>query len=123
MRYEKLIHFIDLFEPRTICEIGTWNGDNAIRMIRAAQKHHSAITYVGYDLFEDATSETDEKEFNVKPHASLHEVQSHIESMTGANVTLIKGDTNDTLTDGVFDFVFIDGGHSLATIEVRRDRV
>lgn len=116
-RYDDLLVLIDKYKPRSIIEIGVWNGANAIRMINRAKQHHNDIEYTGYDLFEDATSETDAKEFNVKSHNQARAVAAYIQSETGVAVRLIKGDTNHTLKPGtVADFVFLDGGHSVETI-------
>lgn len=115
MRYEKLLQLIDIFQPQTLLEVGTWNGDNAVRMIAVAKRHHSDITYIGYDLFEEATPESDKEEFNVKPHHTHRDVSAKLEN-TGAVISLIRGNTNETLKDASVDFVFIDGGHSLETI-------
>lgn len=112
-----MLDLIDQFKPQSIIEIGVWNGANAIRMIRQAQKHHDDITYTGYDLFEDATAETDAKEFNVKGHNHIRAVAAEIKAATGITPILIKGDTNETLKDSIADFVFLDGGHSVETIE------
>lgn len=119
MRYDQLLIAIDLFKPKSIVEIGCWNGDNAIRMIRQAQRHRKEITYTGYDLFEDATAETDEYEFNIKPHNNHHTIQEKIaENCPGAKVRLIKGNTRETLKTHppVGQFCYIDGGHSIETI-------
>ena len=116
MRYEKLLQLIEIFQPQTILEIGTWNGDNAVRMISAAKAvWGNDVSYIGYDLFEDATSETDAKEFNVKPHSNYQDVLDKLLD-TGAQISLVQGDTNQTLTEVIADFVFIDGGHSVETI-------
>lgn len=116
-RYDALLRLIDKYKPESIIEIGVWNGANAIRIINQALKYHPAITYTGYDLFEDATSETDTKEFNVKGHNSAKAVAAYIRAETGITPTIIKGDTNETLKLGtVVDFVFLDGGHSIETI-------
>ena len=64
-RYAQLLELIDKHKPRTLIEIGVWNGANAIRMINQALKYHDSVEYTGYDLFEDATSETDSKEYDV----------------------------------------------------------
>jgi len=130
-RHSKLYQLIEVFEPQTIVEIGTWNGKNAICMIHAAYKHNFNIEYIGYDLFDDATEETDKEEFNIKEHFSIHEVTDSIKSacaprniphLTTTDLTieitidLTQGNTNETLKETVADFVFIDGGHSLETI-------
>lgn len=119
MRYDQLLKLIDLFKPRVLVEIGTWSGDNAVRMIKQAQKYNSHIEYYGYDLFEDATPETDSIEFNVKPHNHEHKVRQKILDLCPDTfVSLIKGNTRETLKANPphGDLCYIDGGHSLETI-------
>lgn len=123
-RYLQLLELIDQYKPKSIIEIGVWNGQNAIRMINRARAHHQNVTYTGYDLFEDATAETDKKEFNVKGHNHVKAVAAEIKAATGITPTLIKGDTNQTLKPNtVADFVFLDGGHSVETIASDYERV
>jgi predicted O-methyltransferase YrrM len=119
MRYDQILKVIDLVKPKTIVEIGTWSGDNAIRMIRQASQHQSKITYIGYDLFEEATAETDAVEFNVKHHNNVNDIRKKIlHYCPNAEVNLIKGNTRETLLSHppVADFAYIDGGHSIDTI-------
>lgn len=117
-RYDQLLKLIDLFQPKSIVEVGVWNGHNAIRMIRQAQKYHKDIVYTGYDLFEEATPETDVTELNVKPHHTVQDVGNLIVQNTGIAIDLVRGNTRQTLTPHTkADFVFIDGGHSVETIE------
>ena len=52
-RYKNLVIEIRKAKPKTILEIGTWNGGNALKMIREAQKWNREITYYGFDIFED----------------------------------------------------------------------
>lgn len=125
-RYKQLLVLIDQLKPKTIFEFGTWNGDRAIEMIRAAQKHNKDVQYGGVDLFEDATSETDETESNVKPHFPVQDVYDKIKAATGLtdnDVLLVKANSRD-LKDPIrdksgkpADFVHIDGGHSVETIK------
>ena len=115
-RYEKILNLIDIFQPKTLCEIGVWNGDNAIRMINAASKYNE-VSYIGYDLFEDGSAEIDKSEFNVKPNFSRDDVMSHIlQKCPTDKISLVKGNTRETLRELCVDFAFIDGGHSLETI-------
>ncbi len=118
-RYGQLLELIDQFKPQSIIEIGVWNGANAIRMIKQAAKHHPKIHYIGYDLFTEATPETDEREFNVKSHNHRLNVLMQMREAVGADhrIELIQGDTRQTLKPSVADFVFIDGGHSVETIK------
>lgn len=116
-RYQQLLDLINIHKPQSIVEIGTWSGDNAVRMIKQASKHHKKIEYIGYDLFEEADRHTDASELNVKRHFSRDEVSGKISSSCpSAEINLIKGNTRKTLTNIVADFVFIDGGHSVSTI-------
>lgn len=116
-RHRQLFQLIDLFQPRSIVEIGTYDGKNAVNMIKHAQQYHKNIQYIGYDLFEDATDETDAREFNVKKHHGMDDVYKLISHhCPAANINLIKGNTRDTLKSVTADFVFLDGGHSVDTI-------
>jgi predicted O-methyltransferase YrrM len=116
-RYDQLVHIIDLIKPRTIVEVGTQAGYSAVKMIQQAMKYRKSIQYVGYDLFEDATPETDEAELNIKPHHTVEQVEGFIKSKCpGAEVHLIKGNTRQTLKPISADLCFIDGGHSIETI-------
>lgn len=121
-RYYSLLYLIQAFKPKTIVEIGVWNGENAERMIKCALQYHDDIQYIGYDLFEGANTESDKKEFNVKPHFKYDDIKEKL-SRLKADVTLVKGDTNLTLTPTVADFAFIDGGHSIETIRADYEKL
>lgn len=124
-RYEQLTLLIDLIKPKSFIEIGTWNGNRAISMCETALKYHTYVSYVGFDLFDEANEETDKAELNVKPHYSVEDVSRNIESNPKIDARLIKGNTNKTLPYVAknnpemlkADFVFIDGGHSIETID------
>lgn len=118
-RYQQLIDIVREKQPKTVIEIGTWNGDRAIQMAQASPE----MDYIGFDLFEEATPETDEHEKNVKPH---HEAKAVLEKLTQAGVRaeLHPGNTNDTLPAFIqaeagrkADVIYIDGGHSVETIQ------
>ncbi len=132
MRYNQLIPIIEKNKPKTIVEVGTWNGERAIMMATEALKHQEKVRYFGYDLFEDATDETDARELNVKKHFTADYVEAKLIAFEKQNpgfcYTLIKGDTRETLeslpkwyewADVNFEtaLVFIDGGHSIETIQ------
>ena len=118
-RYAQLIDIVKEVKPKDVVEIGTWNGGRAIEMFMA---HPEMKSYTGFDLFEDATTETDEHEKNVKSHNNIDEVRINI-SKTGMSVHLLKGTTNDTFLQWLetcpdkVDLIYIDGGHAVETIK------
>tara|TARA_R100000315_G_C5232804_1_gene143846 strand:- start:189 stop:2498 length:2310 start_codon:yes stop_codon:yes gene_type:complete len=125
-RYSQIVDLIRHYKPKSIIETGTWNGGRAIEMALTVFEYSDTIDYVGYDLFEDATVETDHEEFNSKAHNKMSAVQKRLEEFAehvkeNKNKTftfkLIKGNTRETLTDqkSKFDMALIGGGNSIAT--------
>ena len=91
-------------------------------MILEAQKHHppQEVSYYGFDLFENLSSEIMDKELSKQP-PPMEAVRDEL-IKTGAQVRLYKGDTRKILPEVVsslpkMDFIFIDGGHSLETVQ------
>ena len=118
-RYAQLIDIVREKQPKRVLEIGTWNGQRAVEMNEVVQ---GGIEYVGFDLFEFANEESDEREKNVKPHFAVRDVLQYL-TQHGVNVTgLHVGDTRESLPVFIeknppkFDLIFIDGGHSVETI-------
>ena len=110
-RYKLLIEMVRERKPKSILEVGTWNGDRAAQMLHASP----GAKYYGFDLFEDANQVTDMIEMNVKPHFSVGYVTDRL---SGFDVHLVKGNTRETLAafSTPVDFVWLDGGHSVDTI-------
>jgi len=103
-------------------EIGVWRGVRAKQMIEVAARFHpvSEIRYFGFDLFEDMQEGQVRREFAKIPLAEKY-VRGVLEK-TGADISLFRGDTSITLPQAMahlpgMDFIFIDGGHSIASIE------
>jgi len=124
-RYDQLLDIIADKKPRTIVEIGTWDGERAMMMAEEALKYQPEVEYLGFDLFEDATPELDERELNVKKHVTIGEVEAKLaefkREFPGFTYRLVRGDTRETLGGrGIqltnIDLAFIDGGHSVETI-------
>lgn len=120
-RYSQLLQIVEQTKPRTIIEIGTWNGQRAVEMLTEAQRH-GPCHYYGFDLFEGASEETDSRELNVKAHFGIRDVSKTLE---GFDFDLVKGDTRETLPFFMNQLpvsldrpilAFIDGGHSVETI-------
>lgn len=121
-RYKNLFYYINKYRCRRMMEIGTWNGNHAVKMIETAKKHWLSreIEYYGFDLFEDINEETIKAEMSRKP-PSMDEVKKKLEE-TGVKIRLYKGNTLNTLSETAnklpkMDFIFIDGGHSIKTIQ------
>ncbi len=78
--------------------------------------------YYGFDLFEDGTPELDKLEFNAKPRQTLEAVSNRLKGKI--NFELFKGNSKETLSlfldefgENSVDFAYIDGGHSVETIQ------
>jgi hypothetical protein len=126
-RYNQLLTVIDREKPASLVEVGTWNGDRAVAMIRRARQWQPRVSYLGVDLFEDASPATDRDELNVKPHHTRDGVRQRLEvalrDLGGVELLLLKGNSRDVLPSTAADLAFIDGGHSLLTIESDFDRL
>lgn len=112
----------DLYLPQKICEIGTHNGQSAIQFIDYLFPKVRRLHYTGFDLFEDADQYITELEHNGKGPGSYSLALEHLnrrKTKFGKRFSfeLIKGNTKETLTvPQIFDFVYIDGGHSYDTV-------
>lgn len=123
-RYYCLAKEIAKLKPNTILEVGTHNGRSAAIMLEEAVKHNSAVKYFGFDLFEDMTEELAVEEHHGKKLPSMSIAS---QKLARYNVAFIKGNTKETLAEfsheEPIDFVFIDGGHSVETIQSDWDNV
>ena len=117
-RYKQLAELIKFSQPKTIIEVGVNMGNSAEFMCREALRYRKEVNYIGYDLFEDATQESNASENNGKPATSEEFVRKRLSKIKGLTFDLVRGNTKTTLhgTDTWADFVFIDGGHSVETI-------
>ena len=125
-RYKQISELIRHFKPKSLIEVGTWNGGRAIEMILSAFENHKEVHYQGFDLFEDATTETDIEEFNVKAHNTLAAVEKRFKDLQKKlkeegktlTYTITKGNSRDTLPKQKLegDFAFIGGGNSIKTV-------
>jgi predicted O-methyltransferase YrrM len=118
-RYSNLLKIILKTKSRKILEIGVYKGLRSLEMIKAAQSFNNRIVFFGFDMFEI---------FFEKKNILTNELSKRPKSMKvikdllkeHANVKLVKGNTLNTLPKfskkNKFDFIFIDGGHSIKTI-------
>lgn len=122
-RYDYLVKYIVDQNSINMIEIGVWKGDRAEQFI---QNVKSLKHYVGFDLFENISKDTFKSESMGKCYpASMEIVNERLKKIArmDCKIELIPGNTKITLkqfqsqTDEKFDFIFIDGGHSIQTIE------
>jgi len=122
---------LEKFKPLNICEIGTHHGNSAIQFIDILMPFVPAkhkLNYTGYDLFEDADEALTKYEINGKGPGSYKRAKGNLEHRVTKykkkfSYNLIRGNTFDTLKDGVYDFVYIDGGHSYNTVKHDYEKV
>lgn len=123
-RYRVLLDIVYQNRIKTILEVGVYTGRRAVEMIKAGGIHYRPkdITYIGFDLFDEMNDEILKDQLSKKPD-TMKAVRHKIEK-TGANVFLFKGFSEETLPRLISEkddyppigLVFIDGGHSIATI-------
>lgn len=137
-RYEQLSAELSRMTCRDLVEIGTWNARRAQELANAALRRNPAVTYQGFDLFELLTAEELEAELSKQP-PSKAEVEATLSGFAQAvagrgrlvssrrrtfGFALHMGYTRETLPefrsqhpDFRAQFIFIDGGHKIETIE------
>jgi len=118
-RYSNLLRIILKTKSRKILEIGVYKGLRSLEMIKAAKSFNKKVVFYGFDMFEKFFEKKNilTDELSKKPK-SLKFIRNLLKQH--ANVKLIKGNTLITLPKfskkKKFDFIFIDGGHSVKTI-------
>ena len=118
-RYSNLLINILIERPKSILEVGVYNGNRALEMIQAARVFYNEINYYGFDLFEDFQKNILEKEYSKIP-ISRKKITNKLSHY--GTIKLYKGFTEKTLPKFLkkkilLDFIFIDGGHAIKTIE------
>lgn len=119
-RYDQLLEEIDILRPKTILEIGTNDGINAVRLVKRASQYRDDVVYFGFDMFESLTDAAFLKEFALAVPA-----QKTVDKFLHRNGCfrrhLFAGNTIETLDANKghlpkMDLVFLDGGHSQETV-------
>jgi hypothetical protein len=126
-RYGQIPPLMKHLLPSEIIEVGTWSGWRGVQMSLPSLSAGKPVHYKGFDVFEQFTAEFDAREMNVKPHFALAEVERLLKLVSEIyphfSFELIQGNTNETLKDEQAQFVFLDGGHSVETIQNDFDAV
>lgn len=107
-----------------IGEIGTHHGITAFQLLSHLSSRVDHLTYYGYDAFDavKGNREFHDRERNGKGAGSLdkavHQLRKASKRYKNISYQLFQGYTTETLTTPVvFDFVYIDGGHSYETVK------
>lgn len=140
-RYDQIYKLMDFTKPKIISEVGVAQAERAIQMIRKAFTYSDRVVYFGFDVFEDGDAELNSKEMNAKRVSSFDEINNKLLELQKVYPNLFfklyQGNTNETLPKYVdelvelsngngliitikptqSEFVFIDGGHSIDTIQ------
>ena len=119
-------HLLDIFvrhDPSSMIEIGVWRGDRTVQFLERGRRLRR---YVGFDIFEDISAEMYQKESmgQCVPQTKQGILQriGPIAERKNCDVKIVAGRTEDTLSPfardnkGAFEFIYIDGGHSIETI-------
>jgi hypothetical protein len=108
-----------------LLEVGTYDGNRAVQML----KHWNSLPgtlgaeYHGFDLFEQLTPEMSKQELSKsKLPPAMAVVQKKLDALPHVCVRLHAGNTCETLPVACeslppMHLIFVDGGHSLSTIE------
>lgn len=108
-------------------EVGTYDGTRAIDLSKFwKEQTGTPFIYLGFDLFEDMDLATNTKELSKSRLPPSRELVAAKMQAADIRCQLVKGNTRETIPNFVTnyhpnspnpDFIYIDGGHSLATIQ------
>jgi len=118
-RYSELIQIPFKNKVKNIMEIGVYTARRSVELIESGKIFNKNILYYGFDMFEDITNIQIKNELSKKPNKMIN-ISKKLSRINKKNY-LIKGNTMSTLKktniNRKFDLIFIDGGHSIKTIE------
>jgi hypothetical protein len=122
-RYAELIDRYVGLRVRKMIEVGVWRGDRSSLFLAL---NPALEDYVGFDLFQDITRDQYAAESMGTCFPEQFDVvlaRLHAARSARTTVTLVRGNTHDTLPafvssrrERLYDFALIDGGHSVETI-------
>ena len=120
-RYLNLLLIIFKYKPKTILEIGVFNGVRSKQLIQAAKIFNKKVIFYGFDLFNIMIGNKKLKENEAsKFPLTKNEIKKKLLKINNTNY-LFEGFSTITLKkftkkNKKIDYIFIDGGHSVNTI-------
>lgn len=120
-RYINLLIAIFKYRPKTILEIGVFNGVRSKQLIECAKIFNRKIIFYGFDLFDIMIGDKNLKKYEAsKFPLTKKNIKQKLLKINDKNF-LFQGFSKTTLKKFLrkkkkIDFIFIDGGHSVDTI-------
>ena len=121
-RYRHIYWIIINLRPKSILEVGVYKGKRSNEMINLTKDFTKSLSYYGFDLFEKIQMSKINLELSKQPLSRTQLQKKLLNNFKDVKINLIQGDTKKTLKNfskkkKKIDFVFIDGGHSIQTIQ------
>ena len=121
-RYRHIYWIIINLRPKSILEVGVYKGKRSNEMINLTKDFTKSLSYYGFDLFEKIQMSKINLELSKQPLSRTQLQKKLLNKFKDVKINLIQGDTKKTLKNfskkkKKIDFVFIDGGHSIQTIQ------
>ena len=120
-RYRHIYWIIINLRPKSILEVGVYKGKRSNEMINLTKDFTKSLSYYGFDLFEKIQMSKINLELSKQPLSRTQLQKKLLNKFKDVKINLIQGDTKKTLKNfskkEKIDFVFIDGGHSIQTIQ------
>ena len=117
------MELVKFYKPSTMLEVGCWDGEHGTQMCMAALASHDSNVHYTMESISEAFNKCFVSDFifsisrTIKDKIALKFDALTMEFPHRFTYKLIRGDTNYTMKEHVVDFAFLDGGHSVGTVQ------